>query len=163
MIKTDDLLLVTLKYYEKDKGVEVADNFAYAFLIKVGEDSYINPFSPLDLYPVFERLPYSNSTIDGESYGSKLKLLNDIDTTGPCYVVVGTNTFDKDKISYEELENYILNSSKFFRDRFYIARDRLTKLKQPLKMCKIMKNDVFMLDNIDNYFCDRIGYQKIKK
>lgn len=163
MIKTEDLLFTTLKYYEKDKGVEVSDNFAYAFLVKVSDDVYINPFEPLDLYPVFERVPYSNVTKDGESYGSKMRLLNDIDTTGPCYIVMSGKLFDKDLISYEELEEYILNSDKFFKDRFYIAKDRLAKLKQPLKMLSIMKKDVFQLDDMDKYFYDRIDYQKIKK
>ena len=162
-IKTKDLNLVTLKYYEEGNGVEVSDNFSYAFLVKIKDGVYINPFSQLELYPVFERLPYYNTTLDGEEYGNKLRLLNDVDVTGPCYIVVGDNVFDKDVISYEELENYILNSSNFFKDRFYIAKDRLTKLKQPLKMLSIMKNDVLKLDDIDKYFYDRMGYQKSKK
>ena len=161
-IKTEDLSLVTLKYYEKGLGVEVCENFSYAFLVNVN-GVYINPFSQLELYPVFERVPYCNTTLDGEDFGSKLNLLNDIDQSGPCYIVVGTNIFDKEEVTYEELENYILKSSNFFRDRFYIARDRLSKLKQPVKMLNIMKKDVFKLDDIDKYFNDRIGCQKIKK
>lgn len=161
-IKTKDLSLATLKYYEEGCGVEVSDNFSYAFLVKVN-GVYINPFSQLELYPVFERVPYSNTTLDGEEFGSKLRLLNDIDVTGPCYIIVGTNMFDKEEISIEELENFILKSSNFFRDRFYIAKDRLTKFKQPLKMMSIMKKDVLKLDDIDEYFGDRMGYQKSKK
>ena len=45
----------------------------------------------------------------------------------------------------------------------HIAKDRLTKFKQPLKMMSIMKKDVLKLDDIDEYFGDRMGYQKSKK
>lgn len=162
VIKTDDLYFATIKYYEKDKGVEVVENFAYAFLIKM-DNMYINPFSPLDLFPVFDRVPYPNYTLSGEEFGSKLRLLNTIDRSGPCFIVVGEKLFDKEEVNYEELEEYVINSKLFFKDRLPIAKERMKKFKSPLKMCEIILSDEKKLDNYESYFSERIGVQKVKK
>lgn len=155
IINVKDVKFVALKYYEENKGVEVGDPVSYAFLIK-HKGLYINPFSPLDLYPVFERVTYySNTTLDGEDYGAKVMLINNIENTGPCYVILGEKVFDKDEISISELEEYMLRSKYFFKDRFSIAERRFKEFRNPLKMYNIMRKDQENHKKMEDFYSKR--------
>jgi hypothetical protein len=163
-IDVSKLHLAELKYYDKShSGVELGGALSYAFLLDCG-DKYINPLNVGDSYPVFERSPYANFTCDGEPYGSKLWLVDGEDITGPCYVLVkGTlkDDFHSPSISIKQLEDYVLNSSKFFKDRVDVAVNRFRK--QPVQLFKILKSDSKDLDLLNQYFLKRdIVFQKVR-
>ena len=62
------------------------------------------------------------------------------------------------------IENYILNSSYFFKDRVDIAINRLVDLKQPFKMIGIIKRETARKEEINAYLKNSIkNRQKVKK
>lgn len=162
---TRDLYLAEVKYADKEKGIEVMEPISYAFVYH--KDNFFYNVITKEEYPTYERVPYPNRTIDGEDYGTKVKLLNDIDTTGECYLLTGIKCrelFEKDSVGLETIEDYILNSSCYFKDRVGVAVKRLADLKQPLKMIRIIRTETSKKDEIDEYFRERErSRQKVKK
>lgn len=135
---TSYLYLAEVKYADKEKGIEVMEPISYAFVYHKDNSFY--------------------NVITKEEYGTKVKLLNDIDTTGECYLLAGikcSKLFEKDKVQLETIEDYILNSSCYFKDRVGVAIKRLADLRQPLKMIRIIRNETRKKDEIDKYFRER--------
>lgn len=163
-IKLKDLKLAEMRYYDKkNNGVEVGEAVSYVFLVKV-KDIYVNPFNPLERYPIFKRAPYANVTANGDDYGSKLWLVDGDDCSGPCYILFGDELkkeFSEDSLSLTDLENCILSSDKFFKDRREIA---LRKFKsQPFKMYKLLKRDEIKQDSLIHFFESRnVHMQKVR-
>ena len=72
--------LAEVKYYSKeDNGIELTEPLSYAFVVDLDEEEFVNPFNVADELPVFKRLPYGNYRIDGEGFGSKVMLVNNIE------------------------------------------------------------------------------------
>lgn len=167
-IEIKDLRIASLRYYsEENRGVEVDSPLGwgcFAFLVKIGKDTYVNPFNPLEEYPVFKRVPYSNTTMSGEDFGTKIMLANNILREGPCYVLSDddyADYFGCDVIDIKVLEECILNSPGYFRERKGIAEARFKK--HPIKMYKILKNDEEMEDVVNKFFAKRgVELQKVR-
>ena len=71
LISTDKLSLAKVKYFDvKHNGVEVTGEDPYVFLLNIN-NTYINLFDPVENLPVYDRLPYSNTTMSGVDFGSK--------------------------------------------------------------------------------------------
>lgn len=156
MIDTNRLFLGGMRFFSKeDNGAELSDNLGYAVLYKIAEDIYINIMNPLEEYPVFLRVPYTNVSSYGEEYGTKLALVSKKVETGPCYVISSSfkELLKVDNIDLEGLEDYILNSSYYFIDRTDIAKDRLKK--NPRKMNSIIKNDSKSYEEMVEFFENR--------
>lgn len=163
-ISTENLRPVGLRYFsEKENGMEVSKNLGYAFLVKVDENLYINPFEPLETYPLFDRLPYTNVTSYGEEFGSKIELVCGEEKTGPCYITLAedsTKIFKKDSITVGELEDFILRSRYYFMDRREIALSRF--MEHPIRMQKIMRNDETAYAEMVDFFEKRsVQIQKV--
>ena len=129
-IKTNSLFLAELKYYSKEvNGIEIGDAFSYSFLIQK-DNNFINVFDVYENYPVFERVSYSNCTKEGIEYGKKVILKNNIDESGPCYVLLknGKDIFLDDEILYDDLKKYVLNSDLFFKERIEIMKNNKNEL-----------------------------------
>lgn len=136
---TDKLHLAVIKN-NTENGVEFTADFEYALLLEPREGIYINLLNPVRFYPVFKRLPYSNTTLDGEDYGTKLALVSKFTDENEryCYVLKKAS-FDQifGKIAtMEEIENFVLNSGFYFADRKRIAMDRILELNRPVVMLK---------------------------
>lgn len=119
-IPVDKIKRAQIRYYEKGQGCELPEVEAYTFFVKVG-DAYINLIHPYDECNVYLRTPYSNSTADGESYGSMLKLVNGKEEDGVCYVLDNRlDVFrDKEEVSLDDVEKEILSDySVFYYDRW---------------------------------------------
>lgn len=154
LFKVKDLRLAAIKYYsEEANGIELTDPIGYVILEELREDFYANPFDVLDFTPVYERLPYANTTKDGMDYGSKLRHVINEEKSGPCYVLTRmkfTDYFDSDLITRKDLEEYILNSSYYFRDRKEIAMKNLKK--HPVKMFKVLYEDAKSEEKFSKFF-----------
>ena len=86
-IRVKDLKKAKIRYYEKDRnGCEIPEVEAYTLFVKKG-DRYINFFHPFVNCNVYERVPYSNSTSTGETFGSKLVLAQGEEKDGICYII----------------------------------------------------------------------------
>ncbi len=156
-----------LRYYVDGMGIEMSDSLSKVVLVDFGNGRYINPFCISDDYPIFKRSHVSNLTEDGHAFGLKVYHVSNSLVTGPCWVL-DNNDFSecigKDEISFEDLENYILSSDDFYKDRFKIAEKRLFSGKRPFRMRKIIKQDEISLATMENFFNSReSGIQKVKE
>lgn len=150
MLKTSNLKLARLKYFDtKHNGVELNPFEVFAFLEKIGEDTYVNVFRPEETLPVYDRAPYSNVTKSGLEYGTKIFLVTGESKDGPCYVIESRNVpelLSKDLISMNDLKDFVISSPAFFMDRDYlIRRERGKKLVSlmPLLMRDLKRKDAF--------------------
>jgi len=128
-IKTERLKLAQIRHFSKaHNGVEVPRNKAYVFLYKLGEDKYVNLFNTMQELPVYERVPYSNTTKEGLDYGTKIVLASGEEKSGPCFVVenIGMdNLFGEEKISLEQLKQFVFASNLFFIDRPTLVEEKV--------------------------------------
>ena len=120
-IKTDNLRLAKVKYFDtKHNGAEISDIEAYAFLVEVGENQYLNVFDPDENIAVFDRSNYSNYTKDDVAFGNRLVHVCGEIANGACYVMERISVpalLGVESITLEQLKDYILASDKFFVDR----------------------------------------------
>lgn len=120
LINTKDLKLAQIRYFDtRHNGVEIPEIKAYAFLRKIGE-KYINILNPEEYYPVYDRVPYTNTTSDGIDYGTKIVLVSGEEDDGPCYVMDRLDMdhiFGVQSLTKEQIEKVVLVSDLFFIDR----------------------------------------------
>ena len=166
-ISSSRIKIVDLKYYVDGKGIELSDSLSKGVMVDFGNGRYINPFCISDSYPIFERGYSSNVTIDGHAFGTRVHHVSNKLVTGPCWVL-DTKDFSKiigkEEISLEDLENFILSSSDFYKDRIRIAEKRLFHGKKKHKMMRIISYDEIELSKMESFFHEReIGVQKVKK
>ena len=114
-----------MRYYERNKnGVAIPNIKAYAILIEVN-GVYVNIVKPFKEYNVWGRLPYTNSTMSGEDFGTKITLLSGKDEDGVCYVLdsvlpmelINLAIEDTNNICINDIYRYIANSNDFYFDR----------------------------------------------
>lgn len=110
---------------------------AFAFLLeKDGE--YINILDPMEDYPVYERRPGSNFTLDWEEYGSVIARVSGEEKTGPIYLLEkyhGIKVLRKENVSYEELRDYVINN----RSSYFPALENIINEMPPLEGLKYLK------------------------
>lgn len=162
-IKTNRLFLAGVRYFDiEHNGVEILPLEAYAFLTEVN-GKYVNIFSPEEELPVYKRVPYSNTTRDGEDYGSMIMLVNGEVVEGPCFVLEAEQPyFRKEEMTMEELEQYIVSSDKFFVDRIKILQNK----RKLLFGRKKLQKDLSDLEKLNDFFGSYekgITYRKEKK
>jgi len=148
-----DLKLARIRYFDrKMNGAEVTGIDAYAFLYQVG-DEYINLFSEEDSYPVFGRVPYTNTTRDGEDFGTKIVQLAGEDESGPCYIIDVDDCsefFGEDKMDLRTLKEYVMRSDKFFPARYKMLTENASRSSKILNYKKI-NADRQMLKKFNEY------------
>lgn len=167
-IDTSKIKLAELKYFdEKHNGVEFTEPQSLGILLFV-KGRYVNLFEPGECYPVFKRNRfYGCFDGNGSQYGTKLEIASGEAITGPCWVLRDVDfkdVFGKSIVDYEDIENYVLGSDDFFKDRMKIALERLEKFRRPAKMMKIINRDMDKTIEMEEFFLDR-GHkvQKVKK
>lgn len=172
MISTDRIRLAELKYFDaKHNGIEYGDAQSYVLLYEVPDKctssvKYVNFFDFCDTYPVFKRSKfYGAFTKDGVDFGTKIVPVSDDVSTGPCFLLTDVNfrdVFGRDNVTIDVLENYILKSEKYFKDREMIARRRLHDFREPIGMVRIINKDKKSRAKMEEFFAER-GIQKIIK
>lgn len=160
--------VVDLEYYVYGRGVEHTDSQSKVILVDfLGNDSFVNPFCLGDKYPIFKRVPISNVTRDGESYGTKVCHIFGELSTGPCLIFTAVDfreAVGKDEVSLEDIEAYVLDSLDFFKDRMSIVEDRIRRGKDVSWPSAKMMKDIAAMDAMDRFFSEReCTVQKVKK
>lgn len=137
-INVENIKIAEIREFDtKHNGVAV--DF-YSYLILIEKDGvYFNPFSEEDNYAVYRRLPYANSTFSGEEYGNKIELIQGEEKDGPCIVLTNIQLPSIKELSLRQLENMIINSTKYYKDRENIVKDRF--ISHPVKRNKYIKKD----------------------
>lgn len=118
--------LARIKYFDvKHNGAEVNDIDAYAFLYEKN-GQYANILNPERELPVYGRVPYTNTTLDGEDFGTKIVHKAGEVQDGPCYIIDVedcSRLFQCTEIGLSKLKQYVLQSSKFFIDRYGMLKE----------------------------------------
>lgn len=118
VVNVEDLFLAEVRRFDVEMNAsEIPLVRGYTFLERDG-DSYRNLFCPSLDYPVYVRTPYTNTTRDGEDYGSKIILAQGDVEDGLCFIIQSSlsKMINQDKITTSELKKYVLQSDKFFLD-----------------------------------------------
>lgn len=147
-IKTKNLELVDLRVYRKELGVEVDENMPKAIVIKNEVDGlYYNIVSPDETYPIMKRIPYSSYTKFNTEFGTKLSVINkeQIKEKGICGIIINNDFIEqikqKELIDEKDLEDRILKSDIYFKDRIRIIEQRVNNSRRKRKYLKIAYND----------------------
>lgn len=129
-IESERIRIGKITYFDVEhNGSLVPPVSAYVFMVNVN-GTYINPFDLNMELPIYDRVPYSNTTRDGESYGTKIKHIQGEIENGPCVVLETTDVgrlYKEDEISTDMMEEYMLESDKFFVDRIDLYEKIKTK------------------------------------
>ena len=102
-------------------------------------------------------MPNYNGQLD-EYFGTKVVQLTDEASTGPCWLIRDNADFkDKldDQVTVEELEEYVLASPYYFKDRLEIAKARLRNFERPFTMTKIIRKDKEAYEEYIKFFDSR--------
>ena len=165
-IDTSKLYLAQVRYYETERnGVEITDLKAYAFLAKVN-GAYINILNPVEELPVYNRLPYSNTTRDGIDYGNIISLVCGDEKDGPCFVIENVDVkkiFGQDTILLSDVENYVLNSDLFFVDRIDLMSSSENSSLHYIKSRKKLNDDIRSLSQLKSIFSSHENAVSYKK
>ncbi len=147
-IKTEKVNIGVIKEYT-DKGLLVSADYEYVLFVEE-DNKYLDVFDTKkeEKYAVFRRVPYSNSTSDGEPFGTKLLQVNEhnVKSGDECVVLLNMdfrNVFYKDEISLDELREFALKSKFFIRQRKEYILDKIMELDSPFTMLKIVAADSF--------------------
>ncbi len=139
------LHLAEVKYFDvKHNGIELTD--PASLVIVYGSDGhYVNALSPYEEFPTFKRSRESNDYDGmGEYYGTKVIQLTEEASTGACWVLRNRDDFSEklpEQVTVQELEDYVLESPYYFKDRLDIAKARLRRFEKPFKMSRIVNAD----------------------
>ncbi len=146
IIKTDNIKIGVIKEYT-DKGLVLASDYEYVILTKE-DNKYFDIFDRKkeEKFAVFQRMPYSNMTKDGEAYGTKVCQVNGVAPKdgSECVVLLNVDfkdVFAREEILMRDLKDFALKSKYFIRQRREYAFDRLIDLENPISMLKVIVKD----------------------
>ena len=154
LLDVKKLRLAQVRYFNEERmSSSLPRQAAYAFLVQLG-DAYFNVFNPTENLPVYDRVPYTNVNEFGEEFGNMISLVYGEIKDGPCYILQSLpvdKLFEKDTISFLELENYMINSSLFFVDRIGLIEDSMKK--NSIKFSKsLLLKDFERLEQLNCFF-----------
>ncbi len=154
-LDTKNLFLAEIRRFDVERNASLIPmHRAYAILIKT-PISYVNLFNPSDHYPVYDRVPYSNITLAGEDFGTKIRLIYGEEKDGACYILDNVSMermIGKETISYSEVEDMMLRSKKFFPNRISIIQNK--DVLQKMKYRDIYVKDKALLSKFNEYMND---------
>lgn len=157
--KKDNLYLAELRWFCEGKGIEFDLPLSYVILNKNG-NQYSNVFDIYENYPVFKRSNcYSNCTSEGVEFGSKMIYKSGILEEGPCWVIDSSLPVNKDEVSLDDLKNFVMQDSRYFKDRRDFAKK---KERNVFKLMRLLFKDNLDYDYMNNYIESR-EKQKVKK
>ena len=153
------LHLAEVKYFDvKRNGIELTD--PASMVIIYGEDGkYLNPLCHCEEFPTFRRTHVPN--YDGRLdvyFGTKIEQLTEDCSTGPCWLIRDRSDLEEkldDQVTLEELEEYVLASPYYFKDRLDIAKKRLKNFDRPFAMTRIIRKDKVEYDKYCEFFDSR--------
>ena len=153
------LHLAEVKYFDiKHNGIELTDPAALVVVYEI-DGRYINPLCHYEEFPTFKRtnVPNYNGSTD-EYFGTKVVQLTEECSTGPCWLLRDNDDFGEkldDQVTLVDLEEYVLGSPYYFKDRLDIAKARLRKFERPFAMSRIVRKDKESYEQYCEFFSSR--------
>lgn len=140
ILNTKNLFMVDVRFYDAEKGIEKEDpELVPSAIVCRVYDEYYNVING-------ERLPlvhYSNILLGDYIPFGAIKNPKLMDEKGLCYVQTKSRFIGElrkqDKISIEELEDKILDSDLYFKDRIHIVESRVNLSDKGIHGLKGMK------------------------
>ena len=156
IIDSKNICLAQLRYFNFErKSTVIPDEKAYVILLNV-DGNYSNIVTG-EVLPVYGRVPYANTTLDGEDYGTMLYSVTGEVKDGMCYLLEEKENFgmfvEKDSYSMKEIESEIINSSLLFVDRIDLLNKRKLSVINRLRANKIILKDTKKMENFYNSYC----------
>ena len=152
LLSVKNLKLAKIKYFDMERnGAEVTNIDAYVFLYEEDGEIY-NLLDKARVYPIYNRVPYTNTTLDGESYGTKIVHVAGEERSGPCYIIDVdgcSDYFGRVNMFEDEIKEYVLRSDKFFPDRYQMLL--LAGPKARRKYAAKMVEDQAKIKELDDY------------
>lgn len=164
LLSVKNIRRAQIRYFEVGKnGCEIPDIKAYIYFYKINEQYYINMFHPYEECNVYDRVPYSNETKSGESFGTMLKLVTGKEEDGVCYVLDKNSDAisDVEYISIEDLQKKILMMDEFVVDRIFIEQSMNILNRCILK--DVIKKDNECLKELQDYINSKENEKKLIK
>ena len=164
LLSVKNIRRAQIRYFEVGKnGCEIPDIKAYIYFYKINEQYYINMFHPCEECNVYDRVPYSNETKSGESFGTMLKLVTGKEEDGVCYVLDKNSDAisDVEYISIEDLQKKILMMDEFVVDRIFIEQSMNILNRCILK--DVIKKDNECLKELQDYINSKENEKKLIK
>ena len=166
-----DLYLAELKYYDEEhNGVEFGEELSLVVLssFKKGDETiYYNVLNEGEVLPTFGRsMEYGQYDENGEQYGTMMRHLGGKLQTGPCWVLRhNLDNYDlEEPVTREAIEDAVLNSEYYFKDRKEIAERKRKEKGNFFKMIKILRRDSADEEYMNFFFQQREEErQKTKK
>ena len=158
-----NLHLAELKYFDmQHNGIEVTNDASFA--IVYGREGYFcNALDQIQELPTFERVHGTTNSYGDEYFGTKVRQLTDECSEGPCWLLSDRSIQDRfpgDIVTLRELEDFVLDSPLFFRERMDIAKERLLSFEQPFRMARIIRADKPKEKAVDEFFTTRFNDRK---
>lgn len=153
-MKRDKIYIAELKYYEAGKGIEVHKPLSLVLVGQTEENKYINIFNPEEEYPTFRGSNYYSTYKDDDVIGRKYVCIGNKLETGPCWVLRGNLSKQcfKEDVEYNELEEYILKSSAYYKDRRSILSSRMKRELDLFITPKLIELDIIRESELKDYF-----------
>ena len=164
-IKTNKLHLAQYRYYEVGRGSEIPPVSAYCILAEVN-GCYYNVLNPFLELPVYGRSNVSNTTRDGEYYGSKILLKSGEEKDGLCYIMEFGDmekSFKNKEVSINDIEKYVFNSSLYFWDRLDLLEEKKDLSKTFISYSKRLNKDFTMREKFLEYLAAHDKEYVLKK
>lgn len=156
LIDTKRIKLGKVTFFDTEhNGTAVPSVDAYVFLVNVN-GTYVNPFNVASELPVYDRVPYTNTTRDGEDFGTKIVLANGEVKDGPCYVIEKidiSSYYGKEQMSVDMLRDIMLKSDKFFVDRLGVLEE-IPALTRGRKLGRKMMEDKKKMSELQEFLSE---------
>ena len=162
MVKTSNIYLAELRYYDKSRHSSIAfPEEAYALLEK-NDNGYTNLLNNDINLPVYKRAHREMESLDSNgnyiAYRTYIILDSGVEEDGFCYIVEGrslSDAFSKENVDYDDIKEFVLKSSLFFYDSIDILKDSIFYQDKAIKMQE--KKDEF-----DQMISDYYGEKMVK-
>lgn len=167
-VNTKDLSVAEVRYYDKEKnGLEYTSPLSYVILLNRG-DTYVNLFNCGDFAPVYTRIKnVSNRFKDSdEFFGTKINLVCGEVQSGEAWLISDVNfseVFGMEEVDVDDIENYVIESDLFFKDRLEIIKTLQKRYVLPeVSVRSVLEKDQKSLDEMNAFFAER-EKQKVKQ
>lgn len=141
-----------IRYFETDKNAcEIPDIKAYSYFLDA-DGTYVNIFHPTEECNVYKRVPYPNFTQAGETFGTKIKLVDGQEEDGVCYIL-STNRLEypEEYISIKDFAKLIIRMDEFVVDRIDLINNSDSDILTKLRYLRLIKRDLEDLIKLQDY------------
>lgn len=172
MFNTENLRIAEIRNFDVEHmGLEFTNPVGYVLLLNRG-DTYINVLNPGEIFPIYKRVPntHNKAKLDDFYFGTKIESVVGDAQNGEAWLLVDNidvkDGFSSDEVTLRQIEDFVLGSNLFFKDRTELAQARLkqkTSWLEELKLLGVVKADEAPLGAYKRFFEDRahgVVYEK---